>query len=82
MQNVSERFIVPKIFIHYLFFQADQSGCIKSVSIRSLPNLSPLRFATRGLGWLVEQRNPSGYWQVTKGDLSQIISSLHDSFFV
>ena len=28
----------------------------------------------------VSQRNPSGYWQVTKGDLSQIISSLHDSF--
>ena len=76
---------LPKIFIDYLFFQADQLGCTKSVSIfnrfasseeRSLPNLSPLSFATRGLGWLVNQRNPSGYWQVTKGDLSQI----HDSF--
>ena len=80
---------LPKIFIDYLFFQADQSDCTKSVSIfnrfasseeHSLPNLSPLSFPTRGLGWLVNQRNPSGYWQVTKGDLSQIISSLHDSF--
>ena len=79
-----------KIFIYYLFFQADQSDCTKSVSIsnrfasseeRSLPNLSRWSFPTRGLGWrLVNQRNPSGYWQVTKGDLSQIISFLHDSF--
>ena len=66
---------LPKIFIDYVFFQADQSDCTKSVSIfnrfasseeRSLPNLSPLSFPTRGLGWLVNQRNPSGYWQVTK----------------
>ena len=85
---------LPKIFIDYLFFQADQSDCTKSVSIfdrfassgrtlkseRSLPNLSPLSFPTRGLGCLVNQRNPSGYWQVTKGDLSQFFSSLHDSF--
>ena len=86
---------LPKIFIDYLFFQADQSDCTKSVfsdfqsicflwrtlkSERSLPNLSRLSFPTRGLGWLVNQRNPSRYWQVTKGDLSQIISSLHDSF--
>ena len=56
------------IFIDYLFFQADQSDCTKSVS-----NLSPLSFSTCGLGWLVNQRNPSGYWQVTKGDLSQIM---------
>ena len=42
-----------------------------------LPNLSRLSFPTRGLGWLANQRNPSGYWQVTKGDLSQIISFLH-----
>ena len=80
---------LPKIFIDYLFFQADQSDCTKSVSIfnrfasseeSSLPNLSPLSFRTRSLGWLVNQRNPSGYWEVTKGDPSQIISCLHDSF--
>ena len=79
---------LPKIFIDYLFFQADQSDCTKSVSIfnrfasseERWKNLSPLSFPTRGLGWLVNQRNPSEYWQVTKGDLSQIISSLHDSF--
>ena len=35
--------------------------------------LSFLSFPTRGLGWFVNQRNPSGYWQVTKGHLSQII---------
>ena len=81
-----------KIFIDYFFFQADQSDCTKSVSIfnrfasseeRWNQNLSPLSFPTRDLGWLVRlvnQRNPSGYWQVTKGHLSQIISSLHDSF--
>ena len=76
---------LPKIFIDYLFFQADQSDCTKSVSIfnrfasseeRWLPNLSPFSFPTRGWGWLFNQRKPSGYWQVTKGDLSQIISSL------
>ena len=74
-------------------FKADQSDCTKSVSVfnrfasseerwnqNSLPNLSPLNFSTRGLGWLVNQRNPSGYWQVTKGDLSEITSFLHDSF--
>ena len=58
---------LPKIFIDYLFFQADQSDCTESVSIFnrfassekrgiqnvSLPNLSPLSFPTRGLGWLV-----------------------------
>ena len=54
---------------------------LKNVEIRTLPNLSRLSFPTRGLGWLVNQQNPSGYWQVTKGDLSQIISFLHDSFF-
>ena len=78
-----------KIFIDYLFFEADQSDCTKSVSLfnrfaeRSLPDFSRLSFPTRGLGWLVKQlnqRNPSGYWQVTKGDLSQIITLLHDSF--
>ena len=77
-----------KIFIDCLFFQADQSDCTKSVSIfnrfasseERWKNLSPLSFPTRGLGWLVNQRNPLEYWQVTKGDLSQIISSLHDSF--
>ena len=77
-----------KIYIDCLFFQADQSDCTKSVSIfnrfasseERWKNLSPLSFPTRGLGWLVNQRNPSEYWQVTKGDLSQIISSLHDSF--
>ena len=37
-------------------------------------------FRIPGLGWLVNQRNPSGYWKVTKGDLSQLISFLHDSF--
>ena len=80
---------LSKIFIDYLFFKADQSDCTKSALIfnrfatseeRSLPNLSRLKFPTRGLGWLVHQRNPSGYWQMTKGDLSQIISFLHDSF--
>ena len=45
-----------------------------------MPNLSHLSFSTRSLGWFVNQRNPSGYWQVTKGDLSQIISFLHDLF--
>ena len=45
-----------------------------------MPNLSHLSFSTHGLGWFVNQRNPSGYWQVTKGDLSQIISFLHDFF--
>ena len=44
--------------------------------------MSPLSFPTRSLGWLVNQRNPSGYWQLTKGDLSQIISSLHYSFLL
>ena len=58
---------LPKIFIDYLFFQADQSDCTESVSIFnrfassekrgiqnvSLPNLSPLSFPTRALGWLV-----------------------------
>ena len=79
----------PKIFIDYLFFQADQSDCTKSVSIFNRFASSEERWnqnvpcqicRPRGLGWLVNQRNPSGYWQVTKGDLSQIISSLHDSF--
>ena len=60
---------LPKIFIDYLFFQADQSDCTESVSIynrfasseeRSLPNLSRLSFPTRGLGWLVNQWNPLG----------------------
>ena len=73
-----------KIFIDYLFFQADQSDCTKSVSIfnrfASSEERLRLSFPTRGLGWLVNQRNPSGYWQVTKGDLSQIIFFLHDSF--
>ena len=27
-----------------------------------------------GLGWLVNQQNPSGYWQVKGGNLGQIIS--------
>ena len=45
-----------------------------------MPNLSHLSFSTRGLGWFVNQQNPSGYWQVTKGDLSQIIFFLHDFF--
>ena len=45
---------------------------LKNVSERSLPKFSH--------SWFVNQRNPSGYWQVTKGDLSKIISSLHDSF--
>ena len=45
-----------------------------------MPNLSHLSFSTRGLGWFVNQRNPAGYWRVTKGDLSQIISFLHDFF--
>ena len=81
----------PKIFIDYLFFQAEQSDCTKTVSIfnrfasseegrnQNVP-CQILSFPIRGLGWLVNQRNPSRYWQVTKGDLSQIISSLHDSF--
>ena len=55
-----------------------RDACSKSE--RSLSNSSPLSFPTRDLGWLVNQRNPSRYWQITKGDLIQIISSLHDSF--
>ena len=82
---------LPTIFIDYLFFQADQSDCTKSVSIfnrfasseesrnQNIPS-QILSFPTRGLGWLVNQRNPSRYRQVTKGDLRQIISSFHDSF--
>ena len=45
-----------------------------------MPNLLPFGFPTRGLGWLVNQRNPSGYWQVTEGNVGQIISSLQDFF--
>ena len=47
----------------------------------------PLKFPKSGQKYfqnppirLPIQPPPSGYWQVTKGDLSQIISSLHDSF--
>ena len=48
---------------------------LKYVSGRSLPNLSLVSFPTRDLGWLVNQLNPSGYWQVvTRGELGEIIS--------
>ena len=75
-----------KFFIDHFFFQGDQWDCTKSLLIfnqfasseerlrTSLPNLSFVSFPTRGLGWFVNQRNPSGYWQVKGGDLGQIIS--------
>ena len=74
-----------KIFIDYFFFQDDQWDCTKSLSIfnrfasseerfrTSLPNLSFVSFPTRGLGWFVNQQNPSEYWQVKGGDLGQIL---------
>ena len=75
-----------KIFIDYFLFQADQWNCTKSLSIFNrfasseerfrtfVANLSLVSFPNRGLGWLVNQRNPPGYWQVTGGDLGLFIS--------
>ena len=83
---------LPKIFIDYLFFQADQSGCTKSVSIfnrfasseesrnQNVPCQICRPWVFPLVVWLVNQRTPSRYWQVTKGDLSQIVSSHRDSF--
>ena len=45
-----------------------------------MPNLSLVSFPIRELGWLVNQRNPSGYWQVKGGGLGQIILFLFRVF--
>ena len=70
-------------FYPSLHFTLSLQSAVRSLRLTLtgfLPNLSRLSFPTHGLGWLVNQRNPSGYWQVMKGDLSQIISFLHNSF--
>ena len=87
-----------KIFIDYLFFQADQSDCTKSVSIsnrfasseercnQNVPcqicraSVFPLVVQDGGLLTNEILRDADRYWQVTKGDLSQIIYFLRDSF--
>ena len=75
-----------KFFIDHFFFQGDQWDCTESLLIfnqfasseerlrTSLPNLSFVSFPTRGLGWFINQANPSEYLQVKGGNLGQIIS--------
>ena len=79
-----------KIFIDYFCFQADQWDCTKSskflIDLLPLNNVSErakivaCQFPTRRL---VNQRNPSGNWQVTGSDLADRgqIMSFYFGFF-